>query len=707
MTNRETPGNTEVKIPTIHEKYSQVINAAVVSTLNFLRDKELWPEDPEVINAAQNTTASDGRYKELTKQLSPYVSEHAVMGLRLEGIVEYVIDLFDTGRVGEPLTEKEKDELYNILTAFKAKERGIGQVKRMEQKTRHDVNALIRWFKKQLPRKLRVKIEAYVHWGLTSEDLNNIAYTGTWVNGLKEVIMPKMQNVASKMGDFASEKPTENNKIQELFTAVSIQLVTVVADLDTHTYEGKFGGATGGLCGHLLTFPDFDWQSFGNRFLAKFGLKKQIVTTQIASPESLLESLDKLKEISVVLHTFSSTIWDLISAEAIHQQNTGGDGSSAMPNKINPISFENHMGNIAKLIGLIDAMISQLATSRMERDLTGSTVIRDLGTVLDLFLIAITNLERGLGAITIAENPGLSPILEAKVEALLTKLSNGQTIENVREPVTENLGQVRVMSILKQKALEHKVQPVLALTHGQPAIPTTAGHILAVMHSRLFTCQLQSMNIGNQPVSDSLQLMSKLNNTARTSSLYYDILRDLEYYLDRNIMCLNTDNDHSKDVKLAEYNQLAVLKGKFYYMQEKMRAVSNGILIMPSLEMSLCENELLHTEFTDLINQTADILERLQIDPVSMESELDANWAVLAEPIQLVLRDNGRVHAYDDLKKLCQGNTVTQESLHAWINGENQDFPTHIRKLLKNLTPRSYTGDSEKTVDLYFESIAV
>jgi adenylosuccinate lyase len=713
MTNRETLRKPEVPT-TPAEDLQKILAAIMAATGSQLSTVEIIKDPNEAIKAilalrrVHEPTPLAGRYGEKLEPLSPYTSEKALMTSRLEFTIEYLIAFFETGQIGEPLSLEEKTILHEILANFKSNDEGIAQVKKLEESTQHDLNALIRWFKTQIPEPLSIKIIAYPHWGLTSEDANNYAYTIMLKGAIEEVISPKMQIVVKALTSFSSENLAENNQVQALFAAVGSFIISAIDDLNTHVYEGKLGGATGGLVGHKFLFPRYDWQKFSHDVLADLGLKKQIVTSQIASPESFLACMDKLKEMSLILHALNGLIWDLISDKDIHQKDTGRDGSSAMPNKINPLFTENGIGNIHMFAGVIDTMISQLASSIMQRDLTGSTTIRNEGTVDGFLLLAIESITKGLNVIEISNTISLTPITEAKIQSLLSVLKNTEFGDIDLQNMNLNATIMPLLSTLEDLALTHKDQPVLASTHGQPATPVTAGKIFAVMHSRIhsFIKQTEVVNADNLFDSDGIQLMTQLNTSSRLALLFGDILRDLGYYLKRNIISFNTQNSHENQIQLKEYRILASLRAEFHYTHERLRAIGNSV--PTSFDLKSCHTKAiyLHTELAELILQAHEILVRLHIDTEAMNEELDENWAVVAELYQLVLRQHGYVHAYDTLASLCKGKEVTKESLHTWIDCKEQGFPENVRDLLKTITPANCTGYSAEVVDLYFESIA-
>ncbi len=352
----------------------------------------------------------DGRYHNKTESLSEYFSEYALFRYRTRVEVEYFIALCELPLPGlEAFDETEKEALRNLYKNFS--EADARAVKDIEKVTNHDVKAVEYFIKRKMEEAGLGGYKEFVHFGLTSQDINNTAVPLMLKEAHEKVIFPALDAfkkhllqrayqwkevpmLARTHGQPAS--PTHLGK--ELYVFVE-RLENQFELLKAIPFSGKFGGATGNLNAHVVTYPEIDWENFAVDFLKnRLGLHRQTTTTQIEHYDYLAAYFDNLKRIGNILVDFSRDIWLYISMDYFKQQIKAGEvGSSAMPHKVNPIDFENAEGNLGLANALFGHLSGKLPVSRLQRDLTDSTVIRNIGVPIAHLLIALQSLEKGWG----------------------------------------------------------------------------------------------------------------------------------------------------------------------------------------------------------------------------------------------------------------------------------------------------------------------
>ena len=357
----------------------------------------------------------DGRYERQTEPLRQYFSEFALIRYRIRVEIEYFIALceiplpqladFDRGRFDALRA------IYKNLTPEDAR-----RVKDIEKVTNHDVKAVEYFIKEKFREMGIIKWGEFVHFGLTSQDINNTsvplslkeAAEGCWLPLLNEVldIIRKMAEEWKDIPMLARThgQPASPTKVGKEFKVFQVRLEEQIRQFATLTYPAKFGGATGNMNAHKVAYPDIDWIDFGNRFVASLGLKRSFPTTQIEHYDNLAAIFDNMRRINTILIDMARDIWTYISMEYFRQKvNKNEVGSSAMPHKVNPIDFENAEGNL----GLADAVLTflsmKLPVSRLQRDLTDSTVLRNIGVPVAHQIIALNSLKKGLGKLILNE----------------------------------------------------------------------------------------------------------------------------------------------------------------------------------------------------------------------------------------------------------------------------------------------------------------
>jgi adenylosuccinate lyase len=358
----------------------------------------------------------DGRYRSKAQELAPYFSEFGLFKYRVWVEIEYFIALSQLNLAQfPPMSAADMERLQSIYLAFN--EADAQAIKDIEKTTNHDVKAVEYFIKERLKGTSLEEYSEFVHFGLTSQDINNTAIPFSLQLGLDEVIIPAYKSILELLHHFATQwktipllsrthgqaaTPTTVGKEFAVYAErIRIQLETLI---DT-PISAKFGGATGAFNAHRLAFPEVNWPEFGDNLVADLGLIRSYPTTQIDHYDQLAAVFDCLRRIDVILMDFAKDVWQYISMDFFKQKIVAGEvGSSAMPHKVNPIDFENAEGNLGIANALLDHLSNKLPISRLQRDLTDSTVLRNVGVPLSHILIALKSLEKGMGKLILNEN---------------------------------------------------------------------------------------------------------------------------------------------------------------------------------------------------------------------------------------------------------------------------------------------------------------
>ena len=357
----------------------------------------------------------DGRYAGKTAELSAFFSEYALMRYRVLVEVEYFIALCE-----KPLPQLDEinpevfPQLRAIYGDFTTED--AARIKEIERRTNHDVKAVEYFLKERFAALGLEEFGEFIHFGLTSQDINNTATPLSLKEALAEVYVPALRELIGMLSERASlwadvpmlahthgqpASPTRLGKELDVFV---VRLKEQLRQLEARPYPGKFGGATGNLNAHHVAYPDIDWNDFAENFVSSLGLKRSWPTTQIDHYDNLAAIFDALRRINTVLVDLSRDCWLYISMEYFGQQLVAGEvGSSTMPHKINPIDFENAEGNLTYANAIYDYLSEKLPVSRLQRDLTDSTVSRNIGVPVAHSLIAIRSLEKGIGKLILNE----------------------------------------------------------------------------------------------------------------------------------------------------------------------------------------------------------------------------------------------------------------------------------------------------------------
>ena len=364
-------------------------------------------------NALGALSPLDGRYSSSVKELNAYFSEAALMRYRVYVEVEYLIALGREKKIHElpALSDRQKNRLRSSYQKFDLNSAQI--VKNIEAETNHDVKAIEYYIQKHCG----AKLHPWIHFALTSEDINNISYTLMWCHAMKQVYVPmltKLQRDLKAMAKRYRSVPmlsmthgqpatptTFGKELGVLFKRIDRQMVQI----KKQSFLGKLSGATGTWSAHTSAYPKMDWVKFTSKFVRSLGLQPNTVTTQIEPHDSMAESFHQILRINSILKDLCQDLWMYVSRGILSQKKVAGEvGSSTMPHKINPIQFENAEGNLGLSNALLSHLAQKLPISRMQRDLTDSTVLRNQGVALGYSFLALKSISKGLSRITINKN---------------------------------------------------------------------------------------------------------------------------------------------------------------------------------------------------------------------------------------------------------------------------------------------------------------
>ena len=355
----------------------------------------------------------DGRYNKATDQLAQYFSEYALIKYRLKVEVEYFIMLSENKFF--KTDAKLKNALRLIIENFS--EEDANQIKKTENITNHDVKAVEYFLKEKLDLLGATDLKEWIHFGLTSQDINNTAVPMLWKDAVEFEYLPAIINLQKHLHQLAQSWkniPMLARTHGQAATPVMLgkEMMVFVERLENQIqlfshipFTGKFGGATGNFNAHAVAYPKHNWIKFANNFLeTKLGLQRQQYTTQIEHYDTLAAHFDTIKRINNILIDLCRDMWSYISVDYFKQQTKKGEiGSSAMPHKVNPIDFENAEGNFGMANAILEHLSAKLPISRLQRDLTDSTVLRNIGVPIAHTIISLKSLEKGLGKLILNE----------------------------------------------------------------------------------------------------------------------------------------------------------------------------------------------------------------------------------------------------------------------------------------------------------------
>ena len=367
-----------------------------------------------LLNKLSAISPVDGRYRAKTKSLSPYFSEFGLIQYRVRIEVEYFIALCEL-----PLPQLADfptslfEELRSVYRHFNLDQ--AQAIKNIEKETNHDVKA-VEYFLKQIFDDLNIgAYKEFIHFGLTSQDVNNTAIPLSIKEANEKVYLKELDRVLDALDTLISQcadvamlarthgQPASPTRLDKELSVFKTRIEEQIVLLKQVPVAAKFGGATGNYNAHIVAYPEIDWKAFGTTFVEKnLGLKHSFPTTQIEHYDHYAAFCDAQRRINTILIDFARDIWTYISMDYFKQQIKEGEvGSSAMPHKVNPIDFENAEGNLGLANALLSHLAEKLPISRLQRDLTDSTVLRNAGIPMAHMLISFTSLSKGMGKLLV------------------------------------------------------------------------------------------------------------------------------------------------------------------------------------------------------------------------------------------------------------------------------------------------------------------
>lgn len=408
-------------------------------------------------------SAIDGRYRKQVQHLDDYFSEYGLMKYRVLVEVEYLLFLEQKGFF--KLATSTEQELQAIKENFSLED--AQEIKTIEQTTNHDVKAVEYFIKNRLKAVGEESILEWVHFGLTSQDVNNTAIPLSWKHALEFEYLPALLNLNRELRLLAVEwkevpmlarthgQPASPTRLGKEFMVFVERIENAVEQMLYIPTNAKFGGATGNFNAHHIAFPNTDWVQFANEFVEDvLGMQRLQFTTQIEHYDNLAASFDAMKRINTILIDLCRDIWTYISMDYFKQKTKKGEvGSSAMPHKVNPIDFENAEGNLGLANALLEHLSAKLPVSRLQRDLTDSTVLRNIGAPVAHITIALRSIEKGLGKLVLNS------------EKIYDDLDNSWAV------VAE-----AIQTVLRREKYPNPYEALKDLTRGNKAINKTTMH---------------------------------------------------------------------------------------------------------------------------------------------------------------------------------------------------------------------------------------
>ena len=397
----------------------------------------------------------DGRYRSKTECLADYFSEYALIRYRVRVEIEYFITLCE---LPLPQLKSFDSSLFKRLREIYSnfKETDAARVKEIEKITNHDVKAVEYFIKEEFDKIGGLEsYKEFIHFGLTSQDINNTSVPLSIKEALEDVYYPQVEELISQLKDYATEwenvpmlakthgQPASPTRLGKEIEVYVYRLNEQLTSLRNCKLTAKFGGATGNYNAHHVAYPQYDWKAFGDRFVSeKLGLERELWTTQISNYDHLGSIFDAIRRINTIIIDLDRDFWMYISMEYFKQKIKAGEvGSSAMPHKVNPIDYENSEGNLGIANAILQFLAQKLPVSRLQRDLTDSTVLRNVGVPLGHSVIAIQSTLKGLRKLILNED----------------KLS--EDLDNTWAVVAE-----AIQTILRREAYPHPYEALKALT---------------------------------------------------------------------------------------------------------------------------------------------------------------------------------------------------------------------------------------------------
>ena len=409
----------------------------------------------------------DGRYSAKADKLRPIFSEYGLIKHRVTIEILWLIALSKNSKISEvpSFSESTLKTLHNIISSFS--DNDAQAIKDIEKTTNHDVKAVEYWLKKTLANDKDVHaVSEFIHFGCTSEDINNLSYALMLKDGVNNVILPEIIKLQKKLNDYAIKyaditmiarthgQTASPTTLGKEFANVSHRMNRQIATLKKQSYLGKMNGAVGNFNAHLSAYPQIDWSTFSKSFVESLDLECNEFTTQIEPHDFIAEIFHNLFRIHTILIDFNRDIWSYISLGYFSQKTVKNEvGSSTMPHKVNPIDFENSEGNLGLSNALLDHLASKLPISRWQRDLTDSTVLRNIGLAMAYGFIAYESCLKGLNKIVVNKD---------KIH---------QDLDNAWEVLAEP-----IQTVMRKNGIENPYEKLKELTRGNQHITKEALH---------------------------------------------------------------------------------------------------------------------------------------------------------------------------------------------------------------------------------------
>ncbi len=415
-------------------------------------------------------TPIDGRYIDKTSILQEYFSESALIKFRIQVEIEYFIALCNTSITQlSNFPDNKILELRKLYLNFKHAD--AQKVKDIEEITNHDVKAVEYFIKQKFDKLGLTEFKEFIHFGLTSQDINNTAVPYSIKESTEKVYLPKLTDVVNLLKSKVAEwneipllarthgQPASPTRMGKEISVFVERIEKQLDLLNTIPFTGKFGGATGNFNAHHIAFPDIDWKDFSNNFIYDaLKLERQQTTTQIEHYDNLAALMQNISRINTILIDFSRDIWTYVSMDYFKQKIKKGEiGSSAMPHKVNPIDFENAEGNLGMANTIFSFLSKKLPVSRLQRDLTDSTVLRNIGVPFAHTIIALSSLKKGINKLLINEDNIASDlennwaVVAEAIQTILRREGYSNAYESLKELTRTN-------SVINSESIAHFIE---------------------------------------------------------------------------------------------------------------------------------------------------------------------------------------------------------------------------------------------------------
>ena len=586
----------------------------------------------------------DGRYYSKTKELREYFSEYALIRYRVRVEIEYFIELTQNSIPQLKNFDSSKYELlrdlYRNFTAEDAE-----KVKNIEKTTNHDVKAVEYFIKEYFDAHGLSQFKEFIHFGLTSQDINNTATPLLLKESVENVYLPRLENTVATIAALADEwkdipmlarthgQPASPTRLGKEMNVFVVRLNEQIRQLKEIPFSAKFGGATGNFNAHNVAFPHIDWMAFGNKFVNEIlGLHRSCPTTQIEHYDNIAALMHCMARINTIFIDFARDIWTYVSMEYFKQKIKAGEvGSSAMPHKVNPIDFENAEGNLGIANAICEHLARKLPISRLQRDLTDSTVLRNLGVPMGHILIALASLDKGMSKL------------------LLNREKIDADLENNWMVVAE-----AIQTILRRENYPNPYEALKALTRTNAKVTHQtfidfARDIWTYVSMEYFKQKIKAGEVGSSAMPHKVNPIDFENAEGNLG-----IANAICEHLARKLPISRLQRDLTDSTVLRN---LGVPMGHI-------------LIALASLDKGMS---------------------KLLLNREKIDADLENNWMVVAEAIQTILRRENYPNPYEALKALTRTNAkVTHQTFIDFIGG--LDVSEDVKAELMQITPFNYTG---------------